>query len=50
MPKKAKRETPKEQSERFKREAQKLIDDGKLNPIEGDEGMDGLVKHQKAVK
>jgi len=34
MPKKKPGMTPEEQSEEFKREAQKLIDAGELNPIE----------------
>jgi hypothetical protein len=36
MPKKLKPETPKEQSARFKREAQKLIDAGELNPTDAE--------------
>jgi len=37
MPKKKNKESASEQSERFKKEAQKLIDDGELNPTEADE-------------
>jgi hypothetical protein len=44
MPKKKKPESPREQSERFKREAQKLVDAGELNPTEADEGLDAFVK------
>jgi hypothetical protein len=44
MPKKAKPETPKQQSARFKREAQKLIDAGELSPTDAGEAMDRLVR------
>jgi len=44
MPKKAKPESPKEQSARFKREAQKLIDAGELNPADADAALDRLVR------
>lgn len=44
MPKKKRQETQAEQSERFKRDAQKLIDDGKLSPTEAEKGLEGLVK------
>ena len=37
MPEKKHRETPEEQSERFRKEVQRLIDAGELNPIEADE-------------
>jgi hypothetical protein len=47
MPKKAKPETPEEQSERFKKEAQKLIDAGELSPTAGEEALDKLVSKQK---
>lgn len=43
MPKKAKTETQAEQSARFKRDAQKLIDAGELNPTEAGEMMDSLL-------
>lgn len=43
MPKKAKTETDQEQSERFKREAQKLIDAGELSPTEAERALDSLV-------
>lgn len=49
MPKKAKSETPEEQSKRFKKEAQKLIDAGELNPTEGDKALDQLVRTKKPV-
>lgn len=44
MPKKKNKETPKEQSARFKKEAQKLIDAGELSPSEADEALDELVR------
>lgn len=44
MPKKAKTETDQEQSQRFKREAQKLIDAGELSPTEAQEALDSLVR------
>lgn len=44
MPKKATQESPAEQSARFKREAQKLIDAGELNPTDADAAMDRLVR------
>lgn len=47
MPKKLRPETPREQSARFKREAQKLIDDGELSPIDADAAMDKLVRKQR---
>ena len=44
MPKKKRQETQEEQSARFKREAQKLIDAGELNPTEADAALDKLVR------
>jgi hypothetical protein len=44
MPKKAKPETPAEQSARFKRETEKLIAAGELSPTEADAAMDRLVR------
>ncbi len=46
MPKKQSPETPEDQSERFKREAQRLIDAGELSPTDADAAMDRLVRHQ----
>ncbi len=43
MPKKKPGMTPEEQSERFKADAQKLINDGELNPIEADTLLEQLV-------
>ena len=48
MPKKLKRETQAEQSKRFKKDAQELIDAGELNPTEADAALDALVR--KSVK
>jgi polyhydroxyalkanoate synthesis regulator phasin len=44
MPKKLKHESQAEQSERFKRDAQKLIDAGELNPTEADAAVDRLIR------
>jgi hypothetical protein len=46
MPKKQNKETPEEQSARFKAETQNLIDAGELSPAEADRALDSLVKHQ----
>ena len=43
MPRKSKPESEAEQSERFQREAQKLIDAGELDPSEGARQMDRLI-------
>lgn len=47
MPKKVKQETQAEQSERFRKEAQKLIDAGELSPTEADAALDALVKRSR---
>lgn len=44
MPKKLNPETPEEQSKRFKREAQKLIDAGELNLTEAEAAVDKLLR------
>jgi len=44
MPKKQNPQSQSEQSERFKREAQKLIDAGELNPTDADKALDNLVR------
>lgn len=44
MPKKKSTESQTEQSERFKREAQRLIDAGELSPIDADAALDKLVR------
>lgn len=41
-------ETPEDQSERFKREAQKLIDAGELNPTDAARRLDSLVRKSSA--
>ena len=46
MPKK-KPESDKEQSERFIRDAQRLIDAGELNPTEAEAALDKLVRRAK---
>ncbi len=43
MPKKLKPESEHEQSVRFKREAQKLIDAGEFDPAEAAKALDGLL-------
>lgn len=47
MPKKLKHESQAEQSARFKRDAQKLIDDGTLNPTEADRLMEEVIRPVK---
>lgn len=47
MPKKQNPETPEEQSKRFKRDVQRMIDAGELNPTDADAAMDRLVRKQK---
>lgn len=47
MPKKKRQESQAEQSERFKKDAQKLIEDGELNPTEAEKGLEGLVKRAR---
>lgn len=50
MPKKGKPETQEEQSERFKREAEKLIDAGELSPTEGDRALSELIVRAERKK
>lgn len=47
MPKKKTQETQAEQSARFRKEAQKLIDDGELSPTEASAALDALVKRSR---
>lgn len=47
MPKKSKLESEAEQSERFRKDAQKLIADGKLDPDAASAALDNLVKRAK---
>lgn len=49
MPKKAKPETPAEQSARFERDVQRMIDAGELSPTDAEAVMDGLLR-KAAVK
>lgn len=44
MPKKAKQESQAEQSQRFRKEAQRLIDAGELNPTAAAAAMDRLMR------
>jgi hypothetical protein len=48
MPKKKPGMTPEEQSEAFKREAQRLIDAGELSPTAADAALDSLVRKAAA--
>lgn len=48
MPTKKHKETPEEQSERFKREAQRLIDAGELNPTDAEAALSRLVSDSKS--
>jgi polyhydroxyalkanoate synthesis regulator phasin len=50
MPKKKHHETQAEQSARFKRDAQKLIDAGELSPTEAAAAVDALVRKQKSKR
>lgn len=50
MPKKQNRDKPEEQSEKFKREAQRLIDAGELNPTDADAALDRLIRRQEPSK
>jgi len=47
MPKKKNPERPEDQSARFKRDAEKLIEAGELNPTEADRALDKLVRRAK---
>lgn len=44
MPKKKHKETPEEQSARFRTEAEKLVAAGELSPTEAEEALDKLVR------
>ena len=44
MPQKKPGMTPDEQSERFKADAQKLIDAGELNPPVADDAIDAMIR------
>lgn len=45
MPKKQSPESPEDQSERFKREAQKLIDAGELSPTDAEMGIEAVMRN-----
>lgn len=44
MPKRKQTEAPEEQSERFRKEVQRLIDAGELNPTEADAAFERAVE------
>lgn len=44
MPKKKRQESEAEQCERFRKEAQRLIDAGDLDPVEGEAALDHLMR------
>lgn len=48
MPSKLNPETPKEQAERFRREARKLVKSGELDPDSGEAAMDALLQRESA--
>lgn len=47
MPKKKQHEPPEEQSERFRRDAQAMIDAGELSLTDAERTLDALVRKQK---
>jgi hypothetical protein len=47
MPKKLNPEKPEDQAKRFRKEVEKLIEAGKLNPTEAEAALDRLVASQK---
>jgi hypothetical protein len=47
MPKKQRKESPEQQSERFKAEVERLIAAGELSPTEAEEMLDRLVVLQR---
>lgn len=49
MPKKKHKETPGEQSARFRAEVEKMIEAGELNPTDADEVLDKLVRKSKSA-
>ena len=50
MPKKLNPETPKEQADRFRKEARKLIKGGELDPDAGEAATDALVRRSPNKK
>ncbi len=47
MPTKKNVETPEEQSERFKRDARRLVDAGELSPTDAENALDKIVRRAK---
>lgn len=47
MPKKKRQETQAEQSARFKKDAERLIEAGELSPTDADEALDKLVRRAR---
>lgn len=50
MPQKLNRETPEEQSEKFRREVERLIGAGELDPTDADAALDRLVRKSAGPK
>ncbi len=50
MPTKKNKETPAEQSARFVAHAQKMVEDGELDPIEADKMLERLVENASNFK
>lgn len=50
MPKAKKKDSPKDQKERFEKAVQELVDAGELNPIEADNELERLVRVFKGDK
>jgi len=46
MPKQKRKETPEEQSERFRAEVKRMIAAGELNPTEADKVLDALIREK----
>ena len=47
MPAKKQKETPEQQSARFRAEVERMIAAGELSPTEADSGMEGILDLQK---
>lgn len=45
MPKQKRKETQAEQSERFRKAVQDLVDAGELSPTDADKALDNLIRH-----
>ena len=50
MPKRKTKFDQTEQSERFRKAAQDMIDAGELNPIEGEKALDALVRNARKAR